>query len=119
LARTAAIEVRFSINFAVFDFNAFPFPPSKPKLIGDVPMNRQNVAARRIFFFLFCTAQCLLTQRIILRHQAMRGDPEKKIRKIKFENYRRCKFGPQWPLPIGARMHRCVNKLAQRMYAYP
>ncbi len=54
LARTAAIEVRFSINFAVvFDFNVFPFPPSKPELIGDVPMNRQNAAARRIFFFSF------------------------------------------------------------------
>jgi hypothetical protein len=57
LARTAAIEVRFSINFAVvFDFNVFPVSPSKPKLIGNVPMNRQNVAARRIFFLLFCTA---------------------------------------------------------------
>ncbi len=55
LARTAAIEVRFSINFAVVfdDFNVFPCPPSKPKLIGDVPMNRQNAAARRIFFFSF------------------------------------------------------------------
>ncbi len=54
LARTAAIEVHFSINFVVvFDFNVFPFPPSKSKLIGDVPMNRQNAAARRIFFFSF------------------------------------------------------------------
>jgi hypothetical protein len=54
MSLTAAIYVLFSLNFpVVFDFNVFPFPPSKPKLIGDVPINRQNVAARRIFFFLF------------------------------------------------------------------
>ncbi len=52
MSLTAAIDVLFSLNFAVvFDFNVFPFPPSKPKLIGDVPMNRQNATARRIFFF--------------------------------------------------------------------
>ncbi len=51
MSLTAAIDVLFSLNFAVvFDFNVFPFAPSKPKLIGDVPMNRQNAAARRILF---------------------------------------------------------------------
>jgi hypothetical protein len=41
-------------------FYVFLFLPRKPKLIGDVPMNRQNAAARRIFFFLFSNAHCLL-----------------------------------------------------------
>jgi hypothetical protein len=37
LARTAAIEVRFSLNFAVFfDFTYFRFRPSKAKWIGIV-----------------------------------------------------------------------------------
>ncbi len=68
-SRTVAIEVCLSFNLVVIsNFNVFPFPPSKPKLIGDVPMNRQNMAARRIFFSLFCNAHCLLTHRIILRH---------------------------------------------------
>ncbi len=51
-SRTVAIEVRLSFNsVAISNFNVFPFPPSKPKLIGDVPINRQNAATRRIFFF--------------------------------------------------------------------
>ncbi len=64
-SRTAAIDVLLAFNFAVVFI--LMLPPSKPKLIGDVPMNRQNAAARRIFFFLFCNAHCLLTLRIILR----------------------------------------------------
>ncbi len=68
-SQTVAIEVCLSFNLVVIsNFNVFPFPPSKPILIGDVPMSRQNAAARRIFFFLFCNAHCLLTHRIILRH---------------------------------------------------
>jgi hypothetical protein len=31
----------------------------------------------------------------------MRGDQKKKIREIKFENYRRCKFGPHYLLAQG------------------
>ncbi len=78
--RIVAIDVLLDLNFAVvFIFNVFPFPPSKLKLIGDVLMNRQSVAARRIFIFLFCNAHCLLRQRIILRQEAMRGE-QKKIR---------------------------------------
>ncbi len=58
--QTVAIKVCLSFNLVVIsNFNVFPFPPSKPKLIGDVPMNRQNAAARRNFFFLFCNAHCL------------------------------------------------------------
>jgi hypothetical protein len=50
-SRTVVIEVCLSFNLVVIsNFNVFPFPPSKPKLIGDVPMNRQNVAAGCIFF---------------------------------------------------------------------
>ena len=47
LARTAAFEVRFSLNFAVvFDFIYFRFRPSKAKSIGNVLPNRQNAAKR-------------------------------------------------------------------------
>ncbi len=43
--RTVAIDVLLSFNFAVvFNFNVYPFPPSKPQFLGDVPMNRQNAA---------------------------------------------------------------------------
>jgi hypothetical protein len=46
-ARTAAIEVRFSLNFAVvFVFIYFRFRPSKAKSIGNVLPNRQNAAKR-------------------------------------------------------------------------
>jgi hypothetical protein len=43
--RTVAIKGCLSFNFAVFfDFILFPVPPSKPKLIGVVQINRQNAA---------------------------------------------------------------------------
>jgi hypothetical protein len=45
MSLTMAIYVLFSLNFAVvFDFMYFRFRPSKAKSIGNVPMNRQNVA---------------------------------------------------------------------------
>ncbi len=53
LARTAAIEVHFSINFAVvLDFIYFRFRPSKAKSIGNVLPNRRNAAyyLQRFFF---------------------------------------------------------------------
>ncbi len=54
LARTAAIEVRFSLNFAiVFDFMYFRFRPSKAKWIGDVLTNRQNAANYLQRFFIW------------------------------------------------------------------
>ncbi len=50
LARTAAIEVGFSLNFAVvFDFIYFRFRPCKAKWLGIVLPNRQNAAIS--FFF--------------------------------------------------------------------
>ncbi len=49
---TVAIEVCLSFNLVVIsNFNVFPFPPSKPKLIGDVPMNRQNGGQLGAYFF--------------------------------------------------------------------
>ncbi len=79
-SETMAVEVCFSFNFAVvFYFNLYPVLPSKAKSIGDVLMNRQNAATWYLFFFLF--------------YKAMRGEQKKKIREIKFENYRRSKFG--------------------------
>jgi hypothetical protein len=41
--RTVAIDVLLSFNFAVvFNFNVFPFPPSKPQFLCDVPMSRRE-----------------------------------------------------------------------------
>jgi hypothetical protein len=60
-----AIDVLLAFNFCCYlYFNVFPFPPSKPILIGDVLMNRQNAAARR-FFSLFCNAHCLVMHRLV------------------------------------------------------
>ncbi len=43
--RIVAIDVLLSYNFGVvFNFNVFPFPPSKAHFLDKVPMNRQNVA---------------------------------------------------------------------------
>jgi hypothetical protein len=64
-------------------------------------MNKQNAATRRIFF------SSLLYRAVPIdatNHPASLGDArrsEKKIREIKFENYRRCKFGPQYLLAQG------------------
>ncbi len=47
MSLTAAIDVLFSVNFAVvFDFMYFRFRPSKAKSIGNVLPNRQNAAKR-------------------------------------------------------------------------
>jgi|688.fasta_scaffold1737396_2 hypothetical protein len=47
-----------SFNLALgSNFNVFPFPQSKSKLIGDVLMNRLN-ASNMYLFFLFYNAQC-------------------------------------------------------------
>jgi hypothetical protein len=47
LSQAKAIDVLFSINFAVvFDFMYFRFHPSKAKSIGNVLTNRQNAAKR-------------------------------------------------------------------------
>ncbi len=58
-------------------------------------MNRQNATARRLFFFSFVPRTAYWrTESSCVRTE------EKKIREIKFGNYRRCKI---WtPLPIGA-----------------
>ena len=83
MSLTAAIDVLFSLNFAVvFDFNVFPFPPSKQKLIGDVPMNRQNAAVRRIFFSLLYRALPIDAP----NHPASLGDERQTEKKIKSGN---------------------------------
>ncbi len=54
LARTAAIEVHFSINFAVvFNFTYFRFRPRNAKWIGDVLPNRRKATIRSMFFSSF------------------------------------------------------------------
>jgi hypothetical protein len=45
MSLTAAINVLFSLNFAVvFDFMCFRFRPNKAKSIGNILTNRQNTA---------------------------------------------------------------------------
>ena len=79
MSLTAAIDVLFSVNFAViFDFMYFCFRPSKAKCIGNVLPNRRNAAIRSMVFSLLCTAPCLLTHRVRLRSQATRGIKKKK-----------------------------------------
>jgi hypothetical protein len=47
ISLTVAIDVLFSVNFAVvFDFMYFRFRPSKAKSIGNVLPNTQNAAKR-------------------------------------------------------------------------
>jgi hypothetical protein len=47
--RTVAIDVLLSFNLAVvFNLNIFPFPPSKPQFLGDVPMNRHDNATMHL-----------------------------------------------------------------------
>ena len=54
LPGTAAIGVRFSVNFAVvFDFIYFRFRPSKAKWIGDDLTNGQNAANYLQRFFIW------------------------------------------------------------------
>jgi len=59
--RTVAIDVLLSFNLAVvFNLNVFPFPPSKPQFLGDVPMNRQdaaNCSPRHKYFMFFCVME--------------------------------------------------------------
>ncbi len=82
-SRTVAIEVCLSFNLVVIsNFNVFPFPPSKQKLIGDVPMNRQNAAVRRIFFSLLYRALPIDAP----NHPASLGDERQTEKKIKSGN---------------------------------
>jgi hypothetical protein len=57
MPRIVAIEVCLLFNFAVvFNFNVFPFPPSKAQSLGDVPMNigtTQRIVRLRCEF-VFC-----------------------------------------------------------------
>jgi hypothetical protein len=39
----------------------------------------------------------------------MRGEQKKKIREIKFENYRRCKFGPHYLLAQQASLRHFIG----------
>jgi hypothetical protein len=56
--RTVAIDVLLSFILAVvFNLNVFPFPPSKPQFLGDVPMNRQDVRPRHKYFMFFCVME--------------------------------------------------------------
>jgi hypothetical protein len=50
-----AIDVLLSYHFAVvFNFNVFPFPPSKPQFLGDVSMNFRPCYK---YFMFFCVIE--------------------------------------------------------------
>jgi hypothetical protein len=78
-----------SFNLPVdINFNVYPFPPSKSKLIGDVLLKRQNAATWYIVFSLLQRALPIDAT----NHPALLGDArrtEKKIREIKFGKYTR------------------------------
>ncbi len=96
MSLTAAIDVLFSLYFAVgFYFMYFRFRPSKAKSIGNVLPNRRNAAMRSLFFssFIMRIAYWRTESVCVIRGCAAH---RKKIRKIKFGNYRRCKFGPHY-----------------------
>jgi hypothetical protein len=58
MSLTVAIDVLFSVNFAVvFDFMYFRFCPSNAKLLGIVLPNRHNAAIRSMFFSSFIMSQ--------------------------------------------------------------
>ncbi len=98
MSLTAAIDVLFSVNFAVaFDFMYFRFRPSKAKWIGNVLPNRRNAVIRSMLFFSFITrfAYWRTESSCVIRRCAAN---RKKICEIKFGNYRRCKFGPHYLL---------------------
>jgi hypothetical protein len=101
LARTTAIEVRFSINFAVgFNFTYFRFRPSNAKWIGDVLPNRRNTTIRSMFFssFIMRIAYWCTESVCVLRECAAncKKSPWNTNRKLKTLQY--C-----WALPTGAR----------------
>ncbi len=59
LSQTAAIDVLFSINFAVvFDLIYFRFRPSEAKWIGNVLPNRQNAVNYFQRFFFWINLMC-------------------------------------------------------------
>ncbi len=61
LARTVAIEVRFSLNFAViFDFTYFRFRPVKQ---NELALSDQIGKMLQVFFLLY-NAHCILAQRV-------------------------------------------------------
>ncbi len=76
-----------STLFWLLLINPFPFPPSKEKLLGDVPMSKK------------------------WQKGSLNSEPSvKKICEIKSKNYRRSKLDRifNW-----RQVHRCVNKLAR------
>ncbi len=110
VSRTMAIEVCFSFNFAVvFDFNLFPVPPSKAKSIGEVLTNSQNAATQYLFLFSFTTRMPIDAPNHPA-YQAMRAEQKKKINEIKFEYYRRSKFGPCCLLAQGASLFPSITQ---------
>ncbi len=109
MSLTAAIDVLFSVNFAVvFDFMYFRFRPSKAKWIGNSLPNRRSAAIRSMFFFSLYRALPIDAP----NHPAPLGAARRteiKIREIKFGNYRRCKFGPHYLLAQQASLRQYIG----------
>ncbi len=68
LSRTLAIDVLFSVNFAVlFDFIYFRFRPGKAKWIGNVLPNRRNAANYLQRFFFWSSFVCSVISRFQIK----------------------------------------------------
>jgi hypothetical protein len=109
-SRNAAIEVCLHLNFPVVSISMyFCFRQVNKNLIGDVLKNRRIGKTRKIgtLFFLFYSAHCLLTHRIILHRRC--GTNRKKIREIKLGNYARSKIGPSCLLAQGALLRQYIG----------
>ncbi len=109
MSLTAVIDVLFSFNFAiVFDLMYFRFRPSKAKSIGNVLPNRRNAAMRSMFFssFIMRIAYWRTESVCVIRGCVAN---RKKNPRIKFGNYRRCKFGPHYLMAQDASLRQYIG----------
>ena len=95
MSLTAAIDVLFSLNFAVvFDFMYFRFRPSNAKSIGNVLQNRRNAAMRSMFFSSFIMRIAYWRTESVCVIRGCAAHSKKNLR----NKIRRCKFGPHYLL---------------------
>jgi hypothetical protein len=104
---------RFVLSFNLpFDinFNVFPFPPSKSKLIGDVLMKRQNAATWYIVFFSLLQLSLPIDA---TNHPALLGDARRTEKKSAKSNLEIIHAANSDRVAYWSKEHCCVNILAQ------
>jgi hypothetical protein len=105
-----AIKVCFSFNFVVvFDLQIFPVPPSKAKFNRRCPHEKEKRGNLELVFF--SLLQCALPIDAP-NHPALLGDAlgrGKKIRVIKFGNFRRSKIVPHHLIAQGASLRQYTD----------